>query len=324
MRCFMCLPEKKIKLTGGVQDEHRLSEKAVANCMSMVDASVGKVENFPYKVYIPRVANLPIYSDTSKVLLFLKFKFSLHDLSALSTADLVPPNHVIDLSGTDRISLSAMCDGLIHMLVLFFHDGYATIFDDTKRAINAGNLTMIPDQVLHICFLFAWAHLCDTVTNSTANCGTGWKTDPDMIPNMFKKQLEADFALDRCLDIERNWITQSYESKYQHPAIKKRSATGTANPSPAKVIKPTPVVPSSIEFCLVDLFFKYDFQTNSAKRSNKAPPPCTGKRCIPRHVDKGKLPPKSDVMAWLTSQASADPKNKGHLTKFVDYISTHF
>ena len=324
MRAFMCLPEKKIKLTGGVQDEHRLSEKTVASCMAMVDASVGKIPTFPYKVYIPRVAGLPIYSDTAKVLLFLKFKFSLHDLAALSTADLVPPNHVIDLSGTDRISLSAMCDGLTHMMVLFFHDGYTSIFDDTKTAVLAGNLTMIPDQVLHICLLFAWAHLCDTVTNSTANCGMEWKTNRNMIPDMFRAQLEADFALDRCLDIERNWISQNYESKYQLPAIKKRAATTNLNPNPAKATKLAIATSAVTEFCLIDLYFKYDYQTANAKRANRIPVPCAGKRCVPRHVDKGKLPPKSDVIAWLTSQATSDPKNKGHMTKFADYINAHF
>ena len=323
MRAFACLPEKKIKLTGGVQDEHRLSEKVVATCMGIVDAAVGKVDTFPYKMYIPRVSTLPIYSDTAKVLLFLKFKFSLHDLSALSSADLVPANHTIDLSGTNRISLMAMIDGLRHMLVLFIHEGYLTVFDDTKKAIDSGSLTMIPDQVLHICFLFAWAHICDTVTNSTANRGTGWRTNPQMLPDMFKAQLEIDFALDRCLDIERNWITQSYEAKYQLPATKKRSLT-TPNPSPAKLVKSVPNTPTATDFCVKDLCFKYDYQSANLKRTNQPPAPCAGKKCASRHVDKGKLPPKSDVIAWLTGQATADPKNKGHLTKLADYVSTHF
>ena len=317
MRAYACIPEKKSLLVGGVPDEHRLSEDVVARCLAIVDTAAVAHPSFAHRTYISRLRTLPVFQDKTKLLAFMKFNFSVHDLTAISPADFVPIDHEINISNCDKISFTAMIDAMCLSFILMFHEGYSDIFKYVKEDVDFKDLSGIPDKVLYVCLLFSWGAVCAEVHDHNKP-STEWKTNRNKLPDLFKFHLSKFFEKTNCEQIWRTW-DEKYEGKY--PISRKRSITAATNPS-TKILKPDTSNPSTSDFCLADLYYKYNWTTANSKRLGKATAPCPGTKCIKRHVDAAKLPPKADVIAWLTRPPGPGLAVREHMKKFAEHVST--
>ena len=317
MRAYACVPEKKSLLVGGVPDEHRLSEDVVSRCLAIVDTAAIAPPSFAHRSYISRLKNLPVFMDKEKLLTFMKFNFSVHDLSALSPADFVPINHVINISGFDKISFTAMVDAMRLTYILMLHDGYSDMFKHVKDEVDFKDLAGIPDKVLYVCLLFAWGAVCAEVHDQNKP-SSEWKTDRNKLPNLFKFHLAEFFEKSNCERIWRTW-DEKYEGKY--PITRKRSLPAEIN-SDSKAAKLGSPAPPTTDFCLTDLYFKYNWVTANAKKAGKATSPCKGTKCVKRHIELGKFPPKADVIAWLTKPPGPGLPVRDYLQKFADHVAT--
>ena len=314
MRAYACIPEKKSLLVGGVPDEHRLSEEVVSRCLAIVDTAAIAPPSFAHRSYISRLQRLPVFTDKAKLLVFIKFNFSVHDLTALSPADFVPPDHVINISGFDKISFTAMIDAMCLTFILMFHEGYVDIFKHVKEDVDFKELAGIPDKVLYVCLLFAWGAVCAEVHDHNKP-SQEWKSDRNKLPELFKANLAKFFEKTNCEKIWRTW-EEKYEGKY--PISRKRpTPTSDNSQNAAKISKPDP---ATADFCLADLYFKYGWQTANAKKAGKITGACTGTKCTKKHVDAGKLPPKADVIAWLTRPPGPGLPVRDHMQKFADHV----
>ena len=320
MRAYACVPDKKSLLVGGVPDEHRLSEDVVARCLAIVDTAAIAPPSFAHRSYISRLQTLPVFTDKAKLLMFMKFNFSVHDLTAISPADFVPPDHTINISGFDKISFTAMIDAMCLTHILMFHDGYSDMFKYVKDEVDFKELAGIPDKVLYVCLLFAWGAVCAEVHDHNVP-STEWKTDKDKLPNIFKVHLTKFFEKANCEKIWRTW-DEKYEGKYPISSKKRSITLAAGNPTGPKPVKPTPPGSPTSDFCLTDLYFKYSWTTANSKRLGKTTGPCPGTKCIKRHVDAGNLPPKSEVIAWLTRPPGPGLAVRDHMQKFADHVST--
>ena len=247
----------------------------------------------------------------------MKFNFSVHDLTALSPPDFVPLNHVINVSGFDKISFTAMIDAMCLTYILMLHDGYSDMFKHVKDEVDFKDLAGIPDKVLYVCLLFAWGAVCAEVHDQN-NPSAEWKTDRNKLPNIFKVHLSKFFEKSNCEKIWRTW-DERYEGKY--PITRKHSLPAASN-SENKLAKPSSPVPPTSEFCLNDLYFKYNWVTANAKKAGKATSPCKGTKCAKRHIEVGSFPPKAEVIAWLTKPPGPGQAVRDYMQKFADHVAT--
>ena len=126
------------------------------------------------------------------------------------------------------------------------------------------------------------------------------------------------FEKANCEKIWRTW-DERYEGKY--PITRKRSIPVASNIE-TKLMKPSSPSSQTSDFCLNDLYFKYNWMTANAKKAGKTVAPCKGTKCTKRHIEVGKFPPKSDVIALLTKPPGPGQAVRDYMQKFADHVAT--